>query len=443
MIMSLRKSAFLASAITIALVAAVPASAAQNDTAPTARAMQLVNGGHAGEAFALLAPLETAHAGDAEFDYALGIAAIDSGHQAEAIIALQRVLVVQPGNSQARAELARAYAMAGDIDTARREFDTVAGDTSIPDPVRQRFNSLIRGFDRTIKPGQSITGYIEGGGGYDSNVNAATSASQLVIPVFSFLGPATLSSAARQQGDGFGSVEGGVSGEYGFDRQSRVFASVLGSGRFNAAQTQLNQALGSATVGFAHTAANRDVVSLSLQSQQFWLGGVRYRSAVGAVAQYTHRLPGGSSLSAQLQAFDVRYPTDMARDAHRYGAAINYAGRVLYVAVQGGHEQTTQAASNHLTNDYGGVRAAFEKPLTNNFAVFGSAGLELRRYAAADPLFLVRRNDDQYDVSAGVRIRIAPHITAAPQASYTRNRSNIVIYDYERIVGSATVRFDF
>src|SRR5215207_2767472 len=74
-------------------------------------------------------------------------AAQDSGRFGEAIIALQRVLAVQPDNAPARAELARAYAMAGDIDTAREQFATVVDDPSLPDPVRQRFTGFVRQFD--------------------------------------------------------------------------------------------------------------------------------------------------------------------------------------------------------------------------------------------------------------------------------------------------------
>lgn len=434
-----------AAMMAVAVMGGMTATAAAATTTDVvlAKALELQQGGHTADAFALLMPLERTRAGDPGFDYLLALAAIDSGHPDRAIIALQRVLAVQPTNAQARAELARAYALTGDVEMARREFDTVAGDPTVPDPVRQRFNSLVRGLDHTLRPGSSVTGYAEVGGGYDSNVNAATSASQLVIPVFSFLGPATLSGNARRLADGFGSAELGISGDYGFDRQSRLFASLLGSGRFNVDQTQLSQTLGSATLGYAHTAANRDVASLSLQTQQFLLGGRHYRAAVGAVAQYTHLLPGGSALSGQLQAFAVRYPNDPNRDARRYGAGVSYVTRVVYVAVQGGREEARRASAHELSNSYGGARVAFERPLNADLALFGAVAFEARRYAGIDPLFLVRRHDDQYDASAGVRFRLATHLTAAPQVAYTRNRSDIAIDDYERVVASAAVRLDF
>src|SRR3546814_15830859 len=92
-------------------------------------------------------------AGDPDFDYIYGLAAADSGKPAEAIIAFQRVLAVQPDNALARAELARAHALAGDIDTARAHFDPVVQDPSLPDPVRQRFDRLVLTFANQIPGG--------------------------------------------------------------------------------------------------------------------------------------------------------------------------------------------------------------------------------------------------------------------------------------------------
>src|SRR3546814_19492098 len=74
--------------------------------------------------------------GDPEFDYQLGMAALDAGRYGEAVIALQRVLAVQPNNAPARAELARASALHRDIDTPRAAFPPVLTDPSPPAPVR-------------------------------------------------------------------------------------------------------------------------------------------------------------------------------------------------------------------------------------------------------------------------------------------------------------------
>ncbi|HUG75910.1 MAG TPA: tetratricopeptide repeat protein, partial [Burkholderiales bacterium] len=97
----------------------------------TDRARRLLQERQAQQAYQLLLPQESARAGDPEFDYLLGIAALDAGEPERAVFALERVLAVQPANHVARAEIARAYLALGERDTARREFETVRAQ-SIP-----------------------------------------------------------------------------------------------------------------------------------------------------------------------------------------------------------------------------------------------------------------------------------------------------------------------
>ena len=238
------------------------------------------------------------NAGDPDYDYALGIAANDSGRFGEAIIAFQRVLAVRPNDAAARSELARAYAMAGDIDTARAQFATVVDDPSLPDPVRQRFTGFIRQFDRQIAGGGSdVSGYVDARIGHDSNINSATDLTTITIPLFSFLGPGTLGAGARSQSDEFYEFTAGVSGVTAISRQDRVFASVLGNYRDNFDSKAFDQAVLTGTVGFAHSFGNRDVLSLSGQVQQFWLGADPFRLSYGATAQYTRSLTQGRALT--------------------------------------------------------------------------------------------------------------------------------------------------
>ena len=74
----------------------------------TDRARLLLQQKNPQAAYRLLEPLESQRAGDPEYDYLLGIAALDSGERERAVFALERVLAVNPNHAQARAEIARA-----------------------------------------------------------------------------------------------------------------------------------------------------------------------------------------------------------------------------------------------------------------------------------------------------------------------------------------------
>ncbi|RYY22630.1 MAG: DUF560 domain-containing protein [Sphingomonadales bacterium] len=427
-----------------ALALAIAAPALAQSDALTEQAMALQLQGKSEDAYRLLAPQIGARAGDPNFDYVLGLAAADSGRFAEAIAALQRVLAVQPANTQARAEIARVYAMAGDIDTARAEFNTVNNDPTVPDPVRQRIGRLVRDYDKQIGGGGSdLTGFVDGELGYDSNVNTATGLSSITLPIFAFLGPATLTGPATRMHDGYYQMQAGLSGSTGVSRQTRVYASALGSWRDNSKSDLFDQAGITGTAGGSHTLANQDVVSLSGQVQRFWLDRTGYRTSLGTIGQYTKRLSQGSALSGQIQYFRSNYDNDPLRDANRYGATITYANRATFIGVGGGVEQTVRAGARNLGYWFVAGQAGGELAVGKDLVLLAGASVEHRGYDGTEPLFLKSRDDTQVDASLSLRIKLTDAIALRPRVTYTRNFSNIALYDYARVTGSAGLRFEF
>lgn len=426
------KHLLLALACGMALVEAAPALAQQASVAEAEAQWQA------------LAPQEASRAGDPQFDYQLGIAALDAGRFGEAIIALQRVLAVQPANAQARAELARAYALAGDIDTARAQFATVVDDPSLPDPVRQRFTGFVRQFDRQIAGGGSdLSGYLDARAGHDSNINAATDLTQVTIPLFAFLGPGTLGPGARAQEDEFYELTGGLSGVSAVSRQDRVFGSVLGSWRDNFDTSAFDTASLTGTAGYAHSFANRDVISLSAQAQRFWLDDAGYRNSYGAVAQYTRVLDGGRALTLSAQYNRLDFDGQPLLDADRFAAAAGFVTRDISATIQAGKEETARQPGDAYSNWFANASLGGEWALGPQVAVQGGLAFDLRRYDAADALFLVERADERLDAQVGLKVRLTDALFFQPRATYTRNWSNIALYDYDRFTVSAGVRLEF
>lgn len=431
--------------LAVALVCAIAAGPALAQSDPLVQsAIALQAQGKSGEAYKLLAPQADARAGDPDFDYILGLSAADSGHYAEAIVALQRVLAVQPNNAQARAEIARVYALTGDIDTARAEFDTVNNDPTVPDPVRQRLSRLVGDYDNRIRGGgDDVTGFADAEAGYDSNINSATGLSSITLPVFAFLGPATLTGPASRMRDGYYQFQAGLSGSTAASRQDRFYASLLGSWRDNFESDLFDQAGATATAGVSHRFANTDVVSLSGQAQRFWIDRNGYRTSVGAIAQYTTALSKGSALSGQLQYFRFNYDNDPLRDANRFAATLTYANRTTFVGLGGGVENTARKGADNLGYWFAAAQAGTEYPVAGNVAILAGGSVEHRDYEAIEPLFLKGRFDTQLDATLGLRIALGGGLSLRPRVTYTRNFSNISLYDYSRVTGSAGIRFEF
>lgn len=426
------------------LVGAVPMTVAAQSDAANRTAVSSSAKADAKAAYEKMAPMVTEKAGDPEFDYAFGLVAADTGHHTQAILAFQRVLSLQPNNSQARAELARAYALAGDIDTARAQFDTVVADPSLPDPVRQRFDRLVRDYSRQIEGGSSVSGFVDVRGGWDSNINAATDETQLVIPLFAAFGAGALGANARETESEFIEATGGVSGVKALNRQTRIFGSALASYRDNFENKNFDFGSVTGTAGVARSLANRDILSGSAQVQKFWLGGDGFRTSAGAIGQYTKSLEGGRALSVSAEYFDLNFDNDPLRDAERYGLGVAYAARNVIVSGAAGHEETKSGQTDHLSFDYARVSVGAEKAISRKVSLVSGATLQLRRNDAPDPLFLEKRKDEQLDLSAGVKIRVLGNDTyLRPQVTYTRNWSNFAINDYDRFTASIGLRREF
>ncbi|HEX7465071.1 MAG TPA: tetratricopeptide repeat protein, partial [Usitatibacter sp.] len=79
-------------------------------------ARRLLAAGNPKQAYAELSAVQDKMTGMPEFDYLLGVAALDSGKTEDAIIAFERVLAVVPNHAGAQMDLARAYYATGSFD---------------------------------------------------------------------------------------------------------------------------------------------------------------------------------------------------------------------------------------------------------------------------------------------------------------------------------------
>src|SRR4051812_7406103 len=253
------------------------ASAALAD-ALTDRAQRLLAQKQAKQAYDLLLPQESARAGDPEFDYLLGVAALDSGNLERAVFALERVLAVQPNNHLARAEIARAYLAMGERDSARREFETVRRQP-IPEDAKatiDRYLSAIAASDVT-----QVTGFVELGVGYDTNVNSATANSQIAVPV---LGGTIfdLDRNSKRRSDTFAALSGGLNVTHKLSPEWAVVGGVAGTAKLNREANEFDMLTLDGNLG-ARWTRNKEAITVGAQFQEFDLDWGRFRESRGLV----------------------------------------------------------------------------------------------------------------------------------------------------------------
>ena len=439
--MSRRRTALTALALILSLSAPIAAFADQ----VLDQAKRLLEERKAREAYQLLAPLQSERAGEVQYDYLLGIAALDAGDAQQAVFALERVLAIEPNNVQARAEIARAYFVLGERENARREFKTVSESREVPEAARATVDKYLT----LLTPRQTfLSGFLEASVGYDSNVNSATDESFIAIPA---LGGALgqLNPLGTQVPAGFAGVAGGVSLSHALNQEWWLLGNASYAGQFNFEHTQFNTGTLDASLGARWNRGPNALVGL-LQGQSFNVDNSQYRRSFGGTAQWLHNLSARQQVTVYGQYANLHYPDQSPRNADRAIGGLAYSQAfegqylpVAFVSGYAGNEQTDSATYSYLGFKPAGLRLGGQLTLHPTVVGFGSFGYEYRSYNGTEPLFLTTRHDNQYDVTVGLNYFFAPKWSVRPQVGYTRVLSNIELNSYDRTVASVAVRRDF
>ena len=412
----------------------------------TDQAKALLEAGKPGEAYTLLAAQESARAGEPGFDFLLGLAALDIGQNTRAVFALERVLALEPNNARARAEIARAYLALGEVETARKEFETVQRQ-GVPADVSQtldRYIATARHFEDQNKP--SLNGFVEAMIGYDTNVNVGPSKVSIVIPGIS-PAPATLSDDSRANKDSFGQIGAGLNARVPLASGVALLAGVSGTQRFNAHKDQFDLGNLDGNAGLVMT-SGKNVFTVMGQVGSLDLDHDRYRTASGITGQWQHNLDTRNQASVFAQYSKLHYSTQEIRDADRRLGGLAYAhmwheGVVGFASAYLVTEKPQAGGVDFIGFDGYGMRLGSRWNIGEKSIVFAGVNFEQRRYDGVDPSFQVERKDNQYGFLLGGNYVFAKDWSLTPQIALTRNQSNTALNEYHREVYSLAVRRDF
>ena len=411
----------------------------------TDRAKALLQRQDAHGAYKLLLPLEPQRAGDPEYDYLLGIAALDAGDPERAIFALERVLAVQPDNLQARAEIARAYMATGERETAKREFEAVRA-RSVPNEVREtidRFLSAIAAAERT-----RLDHYLELTFGYDTNVNSATGMSTIAIPAINNLS-FTLDPSLTERDDRFLNLLAGINFTRKLSLSWSVVGGFAGAMRQNLSESRVNTDNIDGSLGMRFT-RGLDAITVGVQGQYFAVDSNTFRNTAGIIGQWQHSYDERTQATVFGQHAGLRYEGQRFRDADRSVLGIAYAkvftgeySPALFISLYAGEEKVVDDAFSNLGHEPVGLRLGGQLRLGGPWSAFGSVSYERREYSGSEPLFQVTREDKQTDVSLGLSYLWRSGMTLRLEASHTENSSNVPLNEFDRTIISTAVRFNF
>lgn len=422
-------------------------------------ARQLLAAKQAEDAYQLLAPHEYEWAGDRDFDYLLGAAAVDSGRPSEGVLALQRALATDPEYSAARMELARAYYNLGDYDQAAAEFRQLQLE-SPPDYARRVIENYLLAIDQR-KAGSgtepNFRYYLEFDFGYDTNANGSTDDETI-----SFFGvPGELDDRNIEQDSFFvGFSHGGIWTEpltpqitsysqFGFNHRRNASADFVNSDRLSAA-TSLNWRQGDTSL----TGTLGAYLSY-LDSSFFPFSGDKNSHAVTLDLGARQALGDRWLAAADLRYAPVRYGDDLEnRDVDQTIAAVSldhfFAGpmqaRVGVTLIAGHDRERDGDLLLHYGRSQTGVRISGSWLLESAARAYVFVTSLNSDYDTQfiDRDFTLRDREDDQRVLGGYIVWRAfdnPRWALVPRLVYVDNDSDVSLYEYDRTEIGLAIRW--
>ncbi|HVO87305.1 MAG TPA: outer membrane beta-barrel protein [Casimicrobiaceae bacterium] len=403
-----------------------------------------VESGRSDSAYAHCAETDTA--ADTAFDLWCGIAAVDVGRPAVGVLALERYVLTHPDDVRGRLELARAYFYAGDDRRSRREFEAVLS-TDPPETVRvgiRRYLDALRIREREYLA--QVTGYVEGGGGYDSNVNGGVAQAVIGLPV---LGQVSVINAAVGKSDGFGWLSAGMQLNRPVAPGASVFATLWGNGTFYASENDFDLGnLGIALGGRYQTGL--DAFALTYAHAVITLDEASFRRSDGIGFEWRRQVAEQTTLAIAPQFARLSYHGDnAARDANFSAIAVALRRAwltawqpVATLSVYGADEHNRES-SPWLGRKLYGVGGDVSVAPASAWTITAAVGYQRSNYDGPYPILDTTRHDDMFSASVGATYLFGRAWSARLEYQYTRNRSNLDLFDYDRDLVAIKLRHDF
>lgn len=427
-------------------------------TAPMAEARALLRNGQPLAAYDALMKMEYEGSGDIEFDYLLGVAALEAGKPDKATLALERVLESNPNYAGARIDMGRAFMLLGDAVRAQEEFTAVL-ELNPPDVVRERVEGFMAEMaQRAAVAKTNWSGFFGITLGRDSNVNNAPSNAEQFIPGFNTV---VLDPDSVETPSNYSALAGRIQVDHHLNDRFGVYAGLDLTLRRNFQAPQFDSAGGELRVGGTISLSNHELeFSLAVgktyldpqpgRSNTF-LEHPLYRNLVGGTAQWRFNINDRNQLQTTLQYNRLRYLDEATSvfDSDQTVLGLNWFRAfgannqgVGFLGAYLGKESDIHGNPSG-EKDFFGLRAGGQYGLTSKWAIFATMGLMSADFQRFQVIHRKTRDDKRYDLSLGMSYTLWESWSLRPQLSLTRQDSSIGLYEFNRKEISVALRRDW
>ena len=417
--------------------------AALGEDPDIARAEQLVREGRYQEAYDLLAPFEAAGATDPAFGYLLGRAALGTNRPDKARALLEQSLKARPESISARLALGRAYYALGQYAEAKIEFETVFSFDNLPPDLESQVQIYAGTAEQYLDKGERLTwfGYAETGiGQYRVNSTRGTQAFGGDDRRDTFYNARVGGALDYFIADNY-SLDASL--DYRFRYYDNPDIRNDSDWRWRAAVTR---ALGENSIAFG----TRGRVS--------YRGEGIHRTDYSLFATYRHRLDADNLVSFGAEVQRRHYPNGPLRERSRTTSTANAGWTRGFADGKASFSLRGWGGYNYATSRPDGDSAVYGATASLDYTFSERVGGFLFGWwehdnfntdrvhfhpDALDEGVILRRQDNLYEVGAGVVWEFVRNWTLRPEILYIRDQSNATAFNYSSTEVWLNVRYGF
>lgn len=408
------------------------------------RAQERLQTGNAEQAYALLADEEAEYAGNTEFDYWLGLAAVRAGKHGHATFALERVIAVNPNHAGARLELAAAYVALDQEEQAAHQLDRLR-ELDPPPKAAERIKQLSEAVGRRSKreSRQDRLFYVSLESGHDNNVGTYPDD-------FSIL-PGLLPPIETIDSAFFGARLGGtrnfrVSPDQQVGVTGQLYTrdhTLVTAGQEDA--EAFDQDFGLLRLRWMKDIDGRQEIESGVEGSQFRLNDEKYYNLLGLYGIWRYRSSDRLTYDLDLRVRDIAFETEVNDYTYwslkpgvqyqlspRWRLDLNLAAELEAAnedrlggdaRILGLHAKTRYAlSSRHIL----GLRARYDRAQYQEAVVINNPQPE-------------DRDDDRFDVTLGWEWFPNQDWRTRIEGRYRDQNSSLDLYSYERTLGKLSV----
>jgi tetratricopeptide (TPR) repeat protein len=385
--------------------------------------------------------------GEVRFDYAFGVAAIDSGRVSLGVLSLERVLLANPGDDLVRLELARGYFNLGEYQRAKDEFEEVKSHKP-PAGVVNTINiylDLIKDKEKKLRVNGSV--YAEFGIGYNSNVNTATAVNNIISPIY---GPIQLTGTSTPQPSPFSFLSAGGTVNVPLATFVTSFTSVSTLSQRYSQVDGYDLGVSNALTGVKFD-DNQNVVKIAAFGTIAKQDQIPVPNTLGAGAQYERILNNRHSVSVAASSNQLNYSSEYqvynstlntGSLGYRVGFPTTKWAPVLSLNANVAQQGNTQNRPDLSRRIAGAAFTVFALP-SDKWAMNVNVGYTRSNYEGQDLIYLAYRQDGLLSANAALEYKLSKHWSTRAELTYFDNQSNLNLYSFQQVTGALKLRYEW